>query len=143
MQPDFSGTYTAKHKVGKTLESLRVIQTESSIEVTRVIDDKEYTTSFLLDGSVGEYTTVRGVHGKSKAQLKDKTLLLETFVASPPDAKGTSTRFHTRETWQLSGDNKKLTIKTEMDSPDMPPQMMSAAFPNNPRSETYLRSEKP
>ena len=143
---EFSGTYTAQKKNAKanvppTL--LRVEQSESAVEVTRVENERELTNRFPLDGTEGNYTTATGLHGKSKAQFKNDALVLENFVASPPDASGRSLRFHTTETWKLSGDAKSLTIKTEVESPDFPPEVAAAAFPNNPWTETYHRTDKP
>jgi hypothetical protein len=119
--------------------SLRVVQTESAVEVTRIYGDKSLTNRFPLDGSDGDYTTETGVHGKCRAQLKDDTLVLESLVASRPNANTPSVRFDTIEKWRLSFDTKTLTIKTEIESPDMPADVMAAAFPNNPRTEKYQR----
>jgi hypothetical protein len=145
--PDFSGDYAAQPKKNSksTVPSaeLRVIQTESAIEVTRLIGEKPLTNRFPLDGSEADYTAETGVRGKCKAQLKNDTLMLESFVVSRPDTNGHSVRFHTIEQWRLSGDRRILTIKTEIKLPDMPPEVSTAAFPNNPSTETYQRLDKP
>jgi hypothetical protein len=140
-KPDFSGNYAAqKKKSDKAITaSMRVVQTESAVEVTRIYGDKSITNRFLLDGSEGDYTTETGVRGKSKAQLKNDTLVLESLVASRPNANAPSLRFDTIEEWRLSADTKTLTIKTEIKCPDMPAEVMAAAFPNNPRTEKYQR----
>ena len=109
------------------------------VEVTRIYGDKSLTNRFPLDGSEGDYTTETGVRGKCRAQLKDNTLVLESLVASPPNANTPSLRFDTIEEWRLSADTKTLTVKTQIKSPDMPPDVMAAAFPNNPRTEKYQR----
>jgi hypothetical protein len=80
-----------------------------------------------------------GVRGKCRAQLRDDILMLEWLVASPSNANTPSIRFDTREEWRLSGETKTLTIKTEIKSPDLPADVMSGAFPNNPRTEQYQR----
>jgi len=141
--PDFSGDYAARQK--KNLKPiaavvLRVVQSESSIEVTHLGGAKPVPNRFPLDGSEADYITETGARGKCKAQFKNDTLVLESLVASPPDTQGRSVRFHTIEQWRLSTDTKILTIKTEIKSPDIPPEIFSAAFPNNPRTETYERS---
>lgn len=138
-RPDFSGDYAAQQKKSDKpiTASLRVIQTESA--VTRIYGDKFVTNKFPLDGSEGDYTTETGVRGKCKAQLKNDALVLESLVASRPNTNTPSLRFDTIEEWRLSADTKTLTIKTQIKSPDMSPDVMAAVFPNNPRTEKYQR----
>src|SRR5215469_10771815 len=114
-KPDFSGDYAAQQKKSNNpvSASIRVVQTELAVEVTQVYGGKSVTNRFPLDGSEGDYTTEAGVHGKCKAQLKNDALVLETLVASRPDANAPSLRFDTLEEWRLSADTKTLTIKTE------------------------------
>jgi hypothetical protein len=144
-KPDFSGNYSAQQKKGdKAIKvSLRVTQTDSAVQVTRIYGEKSVTNSFPLDGSEGDYTTEAGVRGKCKAQLKGDTLVLESLVASHPSAGAPSIRFDTIEEWRLSADTKTLTIKAEIKSPDMSSSVMVAAFPNNPSKDKYLRSDEP
>ena len=139
--PDFSGDYAAQQKKGDeaTTASLRVVQTESAVEVTRVYGDKSVTNRFPLGGSVGDYTTETGVRGKCRAHLKNGILVLESLVASRANANAPYLRFGTVEEWRLSADTKTLMIKTEIKCPDMPTDVMAAAFPNNPRTEKYHR----
>ncbi len=138
---DFSGNYAAQQKKGDKAitTSLRVIQTDSTVQVTRVYGDRSVTNSFPLDGSEGDYTTETGVHGKCRARLKGDSLVLESLVASPPKANTPSLRFDTIEEWRLSADTKTLTIETEIKCPDMSADVMAAAFPNNPQKEKYQR----
>jgi len=138
---NFSGSYAAQQKKSDKTPtvSIRVAQTESSVEITQVFGDKSVTNRFSLDGTEGEYTTETGVHGKCKGQLKNDTLVLESLVASSPAANVPSIRFDTIEQWRLSADTKTLTIKTEIRSPDIPAEVMVAAFPNNPRTDKYQR----
>jgi hypothetical protein len=140
-KPDFSGSYAAPQKKShKAITvSLRVVQTESAVEVTRIYGDKSVTNKFPLDGSEGDYMTDTGVRGKCRAQLKDNTLVLESLVASRLNANTPSLRFDTIEKWQLSADGKTLTIKTEIKCPDMPADVVAAAIPNNPQTEKYQR----
>jgi hypothetical protein len=146
-KPDFSGTYATKqNNDGKSAAGtvlLRVVQSDSSVEVTRINGDKTTTNRFPLDGSESDYTTETGVRGKCKAEMKNDTLILESLVASPARADRPSIRFHTTEQWQLSSDRNTLTVKTEIKSPDMPAEVMARAFPNNPRKEQYQRTDKP
>jgi hypothetical protein len=140
-KPDFSGNYAAHQKKSDKppTASLRVVQTESAVEVTRIYGDKSLMNRFPLDGSEGDYTTETGVRGKCKAHLKNDTLVLESLVASPPPANAPSLRFDTIEEWRLSADARTLTIKTEIKSPDMSAEVMAAAFPNNPSTDKYQR----
>jgi len=139
-KPDFSGDYAAQQKkADKTTASLRVVQTDSAVQVTRVYGGKTITNSFPLNGSEGDYTMEMGVRGKCRAQLIDDILVLEWLVASPSNANAPSIRFDTLEEWWLSRETKTLTIKTEIKSPDLPPDVMAGAFPNNPRTEKYQR----
>lgn len=142
-QPDFSGNYAAQQKTSdKTISaSIRVVQTESAVEVTRVYGDKSVTNRFPLDGSEGDYMTEAGVLGKCRAKLKGDALVLESLVASLPNANSPSLRFDTVEEWRLSADTKTLTIRTEIKCPDAPADVMGAVFPNNPRKEKYQRVE--
>lgn len=146
-KPDFSGTYVGQQKKESKSTAasvvLHVVQTDSAVEVTRVDGDKTTTNRFPLDGSVGDYATETGVRGKCKAQIKKETLVLESLVASPAGANRPSIRFHTIEQWRLSPDSNTLSIKTEIKSPDMPPDITAAAFPNNPWTEKYQRTGKP
>lgn len=137
---DFSGEYAAQQKGEPAFRSsLRVVQTESAVEVTRIYRDKSVMNNFPLDGSEGDYTTETGVRGKCRAQLKDDTLVLESVVASPPSVDTPSLRFDTIEKWRLSSDAKTLTVQTEIKCPDMPTEVLAAAFQNNPRTEKYHR----
>ena len=142
-KPDFSGNYAAQQKKSDKAitASLHVVQTESAVEVTRFYGDRSVTNKFPLDGSEGDYTTETGVRGKCRAQLKNDTLVLESLVASRPTANAPSIRFDTIEEWRLSADTKTLTIKTEIKSPDMPAEVLAAAFPNNPWTEKYQRAD--
>ena len=146
-QPDFTGTYAARPKGHSKSPAapvvLRVVQSGSVIEVTRMNENKSTTNRFPLEGSEGDYVTETGARGKCKGTIKKDTLVLESLVASPARAGGPSIRFHTIEQWQLSADRNTLTIKTEIKSPDMPPDIMAFAIPNNPSKEQYQRTDKP
>jgi hypothetical protein len=142
-RPDFSGSYAeqgkATNEAGSPAVVLRVVQTDTFVEVTQIQRDGPLTNRFPLDGHEGDYITPTGVHGKSKAHFSKETLVLDTSVASNGND-GRSRRFETREEWRLSKDLKTLTIKTEIRVPDMPPEMAAMAFPNNPQTTTYQRA---
>jgi hypothetical protein len=140
-RPNFSGNYAAQQKKSDKAitASVRVVQSDSAVEVTRLYGDKSVTNRFPLDGSEGDYTTETGARGKCRAHMKSDVLVLESLVASPPNANAPSLRFDTIEEWRLSSDARTLTIKTEIKCPDMPADLMAAAFPNNPRTEKYQR----
>jgi len=145
-KPDFSGTYSAQPKNdGKSTARstvLHIVQTDFAVEVTRIYGNKSSTNRFPLDGSEGDYTTETGVRGKCQAHVKDESLVLESLVASVASSNRPSIRFQITEELQLSTDNNTLTIKTEIRSPDMSAEVVGAAFPNNPRTVKYQRSDK-
>jgi hypothetical protein len=64
---DFSGSYTLKKTTGaaKPAKSevwvLGVNQSESAIEVTRVLNGRQYVNKFPLEGSEGTHTSARAV----------------------------------------------------------------------------------
>jgi hypothetical protein len=87
----------------------------------------------VTDGSEGGYTTDTGVHGKCKAQMMGDTLVLRYLVASPSKPNAPSVRFDTVEKWHLSADYKNGN------SPDIPADVMAAAFPSNPHTEKLQR----
>jgi hypothetical protein len=142
-RPDFSGSYAVGEKAaGGTAPAavvLHVVQTESFVEVTRLQDGGSFTNRFPLDGKDGEYTSPTGVRGKCKARFSKETLVLETAVLSQREGRQPM-RLETREDWRLSKDLGRLTVKTEIRSPDMPADIAAMAFPNNPRTDTYQRT---
>jgi hypothetical protein len=58
--------------------------------------------------------------GKCKVQVKPKYLILESVVLTRPQQAAPPLRIHTKEKWQLSADTKTLTIKSDVDFPDVP-----------------------
>lgn len=142
---DFSGSYNLIKTTGaaKPAKSeawtLRVVQTESAIEVTRVLNGHQYVHKFPLDGSEGPYVSPGGLMGTCKAQFKSKSLILESFITSHPDPHGPDVQVHTRERWELSSDSNTLKIHTDVDFPQF-----SGTLPGfqvvQPWSETYIRN---
>ena len=143
VRPDFSGSYAVQEKAaGGTASAdvvLRVVQTESFVEVTRLQNGGSFTNRFPLVGKEGDYTSPTGVRGRCKARFSKETLALEAAVLSQQEGRQ-AMRLETREDWRLSKDLKTLTIKTEIRFPDMPAEIAAMAFPNNPRTETYRRT---
>jgi len=89
---DFSGSYTLTGGKGAFKSkaaswTIRVAQTESVIEIVKTMDGKQNLNRFQLDGSEGTYTSSGGQKGIGKAQLKGKTLILDTFITTRPQAK--------------------------------------------------------
>ena len=141
---DFSGSYALKEKTGSKAEkskatSLRVTQTESGIEVTRIVDGRQNMNKFPLDRSEGTYVSVGGPAGTCKAQFKSKYLILDTFVATRPQPNGPVVQMHTRERWELSSDSKTLKIRTEVDFPQFSGTLNGFQVVA-PRSDTYIRN---
>jgi hypothetical protein len=141
---DFSGSYAltnSKHpSKGKpgAVQTLRVIQTESSVEITKTIDGVQNANKFPLDGSDGPYVSPGGVKGAGRAQFKGKTLVLETLVFARPQLNAPEVQIHTKERWNLSSDSKKLTIRTDVDFPNS--QLHDLGFQLiEPWTETYTR----
>ncbi len=141
---DFSGSYTLKEKTdasklqkGKA-STLRVIQTESAIEVTRVVDGHQNVNKFPLDGSEGTYISPGGPTGTCKAQFKSKFLILDTSVATHPQPGGPAVQMHTRERWELSSDSKTLKIRTDVDFPELS-RTLNGFQAVEPWSEIYIR----
>ena len=120
---DFSGSYTLTGSKGAfkgkgASWTIRVAQTETTIEVLKTMDGKEDLNTFQLDGSEGVFTSSGGQKGISKAQLKGKMLILETFITTRPLPNGPAVQIHTRERWELSSDSKTLTIRSDVDFPN-------------------------
>jgi hypothetical protein len=139
---DFSGSYTLTASKGALklrgkVWTLKVKQTESAIEVTRVMDGHQNVNNVPLDGSTGVYVSPGGPTGTCKAQLKAKSLVLETLLVSRPQPSGPVVRLHTKERWELSSDSKTLTIRSEIDSPQ---SLLEGIQIVEPWSEIYTRN---
>jgi len=143
---DYSGTYTAQQKSGKSGSPnpvvIHVTQTDTTIEIGRTEGEKSVTNCLPLDGSEADYSSPTGKHGKGRVQFQEDDLLVE-WHATTSGADGKPIRWHTKERWKLSSDKRTLTIKSEVDSPDFPPAVMAAALPNNPWTERYQRTDSP
>jgi hypothetical protein len=118
----FSGSYTLTGTEGPkfekgTVQRLRVVQTDASIEVTQTIDGHPYTNVYPFDGKEGVYVNSAGVKGTCKGQSKRNYLILETFVTTRPDLNSPLVQIHTKQKWELSRDRKTLTIRFNVDSP--------------------------
>ena len=113
---DFSGSYTLTGVKGDsdyrkgTKWTLRVVQSIGAIEVTKVKDGKDQSHKYPLDGTEGDYVNLAGVHGTCKGRLKGKVLQLDIFLTAHPRPHGPDLRFSSTERWELSADQKKLTI---------------------------------
>jgi len=142
-RPDFSGSYTLTGSKGAlklkkgTFWTLRVVQSESAIEVTRVMDGNQNTNKFRLDGSEEAYNSPGGQTGTCKALFKGKYLILDTFVTTHPQQNGPAVQVHTRERWELSLDSKTLTIRSDVDFPLSPLHGFQVI---QPWSEIYTRN---
>ena len=143
---NYSGTYTAKQKGGKSGDPnpvvIHVTQTDTTIEISRTEGEKSVTNRLPLDGSEADYSSPTGKHGKGRVQFQGDDLLVE-WHATTSGADGKPIRWHTKERWKSSSDKRTLTVKSEVDSPDFPPAVMAAALPNNPWTDTYQRTDSP
>jgi hypothetical protein len=98
--------------------TLDVVQNEGTITITRVDPGGKTSNLYPLNGAEEDCVNPSGVSAKCKAQLKGKSLILETTVASRDQKSGALFRIRTVEQWQLSGDSKTLTIKLHVEFPD-------------------------
>ena len=142
---DFSGSYTLKKtsgaaKPGKSeVWILRVNQSESAIEVTRELNGRHYVNKFPLDGSEGKYVSPGGPTGTCKAQLKSKSLILDSFVTTHPQPNGPAVQMHTRERWDLSSDSNTLKIHTDVNFPQFSGTLNDFQVVE-PWTEIYIRN---
>ena len=140
---DFSGSYTltnskggSKAKTGDT-QTLRVSQTESAVEIIKIINGVPNANKFPLDGPDGPYVSPGGVKGVGRARFKGKTLVIETLITTRPQANAPEVRIDTKERWNLSADSKKLTIRTDVDFPN---SLLDGGIQLiKPWTETYAR----
>ena len=127
---NFSGTYSSeisKHSKGpESSATLEVVQTDDAVEITRVEAGKRTTSRCPFNGSTGPYTTSGRVSGTCKAEIKGKSLIVESLVTTHPETSSTPVRIHTKERWQLSTDSQVLTIKSDSDFPDVSAAISSA-----------------
>lgn len=140
---DFSGSYAltggkgdfdAKKAKGWTLH---VVQTASTVEVSKVTAGSENKNMFPLDGTAGPCVSSGGVAGTYKGQLKGKELTLESLFTPRAGGSSPSVAILTKERWQLSSDLRTLTIRFDVDSPNSPVAGFQVI---RPWSEIYTRN---
>ena len=140
----FSGKYVADQAKnspeGENASTLEVVQSDDSVEITRVELGKKTVSHCPLNGSDGDYTSPGGLSGKCKAQLKQKYLMLESVVLTRSQQAASSVRMHTKEKWQLSSDAKTLTIKSDVDFPDFPADISAAVAGTTSGTVKYKRT---
>jgi tetratricopeptide (TPR) repeat protein len=143
---DFSGSYTMTGIKGGSKSkkpgssALQVIQTDTSIEVTRIIDGKASMNRFKLDGTETPFRSDGGAQGIGTARFKGKTLVIDTQVATRPQTNGPAVQIHAKEQWSLSADLKTLTIRTDVEFPN---SGLGGFQLIEPWSEIYTRSQTP
>lgn len=141
---NFSGKYViepAKKTSGGASDStLEVLQNDDGVEIIRSELGKKTISRCPLNGLEGDYMSPGGVPGKCKAQLKPKYLIIESVVATRPQQTSPPVRMHTKEKWQLSSDAKTLSIKSEVDFPDLPPGISAAVAPDTSGATKYRRA---
>jgi len=143
---NYSGKYSIqapKTASGESDSTLDVVQGTDSIEITTVRQGKRTSNRYPLNGSEGDYTSPDGVAGRCKAQLKDKYLVLESVTAIRPQPNVPPMRMHTKERWQLSADSKTLTVKSEVDFPDVPRDVSNIVGEYGSGTRKYSRTESP
>jgi hypothetical protein len=136
---NYSGKYSIQqgnHASDKQSDStLEVVQNRDRIEITRVEMGQRTTNSYSLDGSEADCTQPGGVPSRCKGQLKEEHLVLESITVTNP--RWAPSRVHVRSRWQLSADNKTLTIKTDIDFPNLAPNMRLGLSPYSPQLAPY------
>ncbi len=141
---NYSGKYLAEqHKSapsGSTDRTLEVVQTADGIDFTKVELGKRTTGQCPFNGSDGDYRSLGGVPGKWKAQFKDKYLILEIVVVTHPQP-ALPMRMHTKERWQLSADAKILTIKSDVDFPDVSRDVSAVVAGDVSGTQKYMRTD--
>lgn len=145
-KPSFSGTYflqVDKSDKRQSDVSLEVIQSDESIEVTKVVEGKKETNIYPLNGRDGEYLSSGGVSGRCKGQIKGNKLVIESIVVTHPVPAAGPMRIHSREQWQLSGDLKTLTIKLSVDFPDVPAEASNFVGDILATTEIFTRVQTP
>ena len=118
---NFAGKYVEEKAAFNDISTLEVVQSNQSVDITKVTLGKRTVGHCPLDGSEGDYTP-DGESGKCKATLKPKYLILECVVL-PPHKHDPARRWHTKEKWRLSSDGKILTIDYDVEPLDLPPDM--------------------
>jgi hypothetical protein len=123
--PTFTGRYTHPAEGNRSdLDSvviLDVVQREETIEITRVFSGgKTSRNLYSLNGTEENCISLIDLSAKCKAQLKGRSLILETVVVSNDASKERQSLVHVRtvDKWQLSGDSKTITIRSYLDFPD-------------------------
>lgn len=116
---NYSGKYFGvkiKTALGREIDStMEVLQTDDSIEITRVELGKTTTSRCPFNGTEGDYS----VPGTCKAMLKAKYLVIENVALFGTQLNGPPVYIHTKQRWQLSAHGKTLTIKVDVDFPDL------------------------
>lgn len=141
-KPNFGGSFTLKDIKGGFKQkvpvwTLEVIQTESTIEVTRVIDSIRLAYNCPLKGGEGKFSTPDGGSGTCKAQWKGNDLVLDKTILRRPRTNGPESQTRVWERWKLSPDLRTLTIKIDVNFPGTP---ISGSQLFGPTTEVYARN---
>ena len=139
---NYAGTYSGQASKGARSQPaavLRVIQNDDVIEITRDEGGRTTTSRFPLNGQQGDYTSPRGSTGKGKVDFKGKGLAIESIVLTRPQSNGPGVRSRIRERWQLSPDAKLLTIRFNVDFPDL--EQLTHGATDQTWMETYTRTD--
>ena len=142
---NFSGKYSeiASKSVINSDSGLEVLQDDSGIEITRVESEGRTTSRCPFGGADGNYVSPRGIRGTCKAYLKGRFLFVESLIVTHPQPAGSSVRIHTKERWELAADSKTLTIKSDSDFPDFPPEISGAVSGDTSYVRKFLRTNLP
>ena len=142
---DFSGSYTLTKTKGadfqpqkNTVWTLDVVQSVSTVQVTKVRNGRKFVNTFSLDGTEGVYNDPSGITGTCKGHFRGRYPYLDSLVIVRHKG-GLTIKGHTIERWELSADLRTLTIQTDVETSDADTRQI---LPNNlqPWSEVYTRN---
>ncbi len=121
-----------------TVWTLDVVQSATTVQVTKVRNGRKFVNTLSLDGTEGVYNDPSGITGKCKGHFKGRYLYLDSLVIVRPKG-GPTIQGRTIERWGLSTDLKTLTIQTDVETTNVDTQQI---LPNNvqPWSEVYTRN---
>jgi hypothetical protein len=151
---NLAGTYTPtqRQKKGSPAEKITVCQESGFLVISRFSPKgKPVTNRSRLDGSIGDYISAGGFHGKAHLAQNRGDLVVE--VVENTVIEGRAIPIHMTQHWQLSQNGVRLSIKTDVDCPQdqrIEPHTLSDSlyscttmFRSYPITEKYQRNGEP
>ena len=137
---DFSGVYTLANIQGGPQSAVGgwrfdVRQDDDSIRITTIQDGTE-NLNVCPFGRTGPYHDRNREFGTCRAEWQKDDVVLQIFLRTPARGSQPPAQVHERQALHLSGDLKRLTIRTERDSDRFPPDPNGGV---QPMIEIYTR----